>query len=251
VTQRRIFLTPEDLCSEGVTFPHKTAHYLRNVLRLKSGDCVEVLAGEQQCVIRLSVSRSGVVRGEIVESRLAEPCILEELTLAFSCVRPGPVEEILMHGTELGVSRFVPILSFRSNRRPRDIKKRWESIIAAAAAQSRRIQMPELSSPLNFDDFLESTPASATKILLSAALDAEPMLAFLENSSPGEVTILVGPEGGLSENELSKAVDIGFRPVSLGPGVLRTETAAVVAAATVTMARHRASIRCRTREDGS
>jgi len=202
---------------------------------------VEVFAGERQCVIRLTVPRSGEIRGEIVESKATELCLSEDLTLAFSCVRPGPVEEMLRHGTEVGVSRFVPIHTRRANRRPREIKERWESIVAAAAAQSRRTQVPALSSPLSFDVFIENASGSATKILLST--EAEPLLAFLENKSPCEVTILVGPEGGLYEAEQSKAVDAGFHPVSLGTGVLRAETAAVVAAAAVTMWRHWSEIR--------
>jgi len=211
---------------------------------------VEVFAGGRQCVIRLTVPRSGGITGEIVESNAAEPCLSEDLTLAFSCVRPGPVEEILRHGAEVGVSRFVPIITLRANRRPREIKERWKSIVAAAAAQSRRTQAPALSSPLSFDDFIENASVSATKILLSTASEAEPLLAFLENNSPCDVTLLVGPEGGLYEDEQAKAVDAGFHPVSLGIGVLRTETAAVVAAAAVTMWRHWSEIRCRIGQSG-
>ncbi|MBI4962170.1 MAG: 16S rRNA (uracil(1498)-N(3))-methyltransferase [Desulfomonile tiedjei] len=250
MTQRRIFLSPESLCREGIVFPRKTAHYLRNVLRLRSGDCVEVFAGERQCIIRLAASPGGELRGEIVESKPTDPCSAEELVLAFSCVRPGPVEEILRHGTELGVTRFVPILSTRANRRPPEIKPRWESIVAAAAAQSRRGQTPLLSSPSSFDDFIQGASASGTRILLSTDLDAEPLLAFLEKHAPCEIAILVGPEGGLETGEEMKAVEAGFHPVSLGAGVLRTETAAVVAAATVTMWRHWSESRGRKTQTG-
>jgi 16S rRNA (uracil1498-N3)-methyltransferase len=243
VTPRRIFLSPEELFQNEVTFPRKIAHYLRNVLRLKSGDYVEVLAGERQCKIRLTVHRTGEVRGEIVEFEAIERCVSEELTLAFSCIRPGPVEEILRHGTELGVSRFVPVLTLRANRRPREIKQRWGNIVAAAAAQSRRTRLPEVRSPLSFDDFLEATSDLATKILLSTSPDAEPILAFLGNYSACDVTILAGPEGGLDHTEVSKAIDAGFRPVSLGTGVLRAETAALVAAAAVAMVRQKSASR--------
>lgn len=238
MTIRRIFLTPENLCREGVSFPPKTAHYLRKVLRLKPGDFVEVFAGEQQCLIRLAASARGELRGEIIESKVAELCAAGELVLAFSCVRPGPVEQILRHGTELGVSRFVPLLPVRAHRRPAEVKQRWQSIVAAASAQSQRAHMPVLSPPLNFDDFIQKEPAPASKILLSTEYGAEPLLAFLEKNSPCDITILVGPEGGLSDEEKAKAIEAGFCPVSLGTGILRTETAAVVAAAAVGMWRH-------------
>lgn len=250
MTPRRVFLSPEDLCRDEVTFPRKTAHYLRNVLRLRTGDCVEVFSGQRRCVIRLTIPAGGEIRGEVIESKVTEPCVSEEITLAFSCVRPRPVEEILRHGTELGVSWFVPILAGRANRRPRETKQRWESIIVAAAAQSGRTQMPALSSPLSFIDFVEHSSASATKMLLSTESAAEPILAFLENHEPCEVTILVGPEGGLYEAEQSKAVDAGFHPVSLGTGVLRAETAAVTAAATVAFWRHWSADRRRIGERG-
>lgn len=229
MTRPRVFVHPQDTSSDTIVLSGRPAHYVHTVLRLKAGERLHVFDGYREYVVCLTASRHREIRGEIIETREAEVRPELEMTLAFSCVRPGPIEEILRHGTELGVSRFVPVLSRRTSRRPREKKQRWGSIIASAAAQSGRIALPELTPPITFDEFMKIAALFGKGLVLSRSEGAVPMPEVLEQEAPGRLTLLVGPEGGLDPVEETTAVETGFIPVELGPYVLRTETAALVA----------------------
>lgn len=235
---RRLFVTEEELCPDRVRFSGKQAHYLLRVLRLKPGDVVEVLDGRTASMVKLYSPSEGLLCGSILESHPVAATSEAGITLAFACVRPGPTEDILQHGTEAGITKFVPIVSLRSMRRPRELKDRWVSILAAAAAQSGQTRLPELTRPVSLGDFLASLADRPARLLLSPGADAVPILGCLEKSDPDEVVILAGPEGGFEVSEESSAVEAGFTRVSLGPGILRSETAAVVAAAAIGLWRH-------------
>ncbi len=99
---RRIFVLPEEFTPEGIKFSKQATKYLTQVLRLKAGDEIEVFDGRQKYLVRLVAASEGHIHGSIIESGLVEKPTRFEVVLAFSCVRPGPVEEILRHATELG-----------------------------------------------------------------------------------------------------------------------------------------------------
>ncbi len=231
----RIFISPENLSADRVAFSAPEARYLYKVLRLKPGDEVEICDGTRDYLIRLTSCNRSAVRGMIIER--GSPAKPEgiEIILGFSTVRPGPVQEILRHGTELGVARFVPVLSLRANRRPPERKQRWQTVVASASAQSGRSVLPEIDVPVPFEQFIEEERQGELRLLLSTRPEATPVLAALEDRVPQKVIILAGPEGGLVASEVKKAINAGFEPVSLGRGTLRSETAAVVAAGMVVL----------------
>jgi 16S rRNA (uracil1498-N3)-methyltransferase len=229
----RLFISPEEFSGDRVSFSPKDARYLYKVLRLRVGDSVEICDGTQDFLVRLTACNRDAVAGTVIESgSLAKPEEVE-IILGFSTVRPGPVQEILRHGTELGVTRFVPILSCRANRRPFEKKQRWETVVASASAQSGRSILPEIEVPVTFEKFIQREGREELRLLLSTGPEATPILKVLEERAPRKVMILAGPEGGLDVSEVKKAIDVGFEPVSLGRGVLRSETAAVLAAGMV------------------
>ncbi len=230
----KLFVSPEDFSADELLLSGKEAHYLHRVLRLKPGDQLEICDGTRDYLIRLTACNRKAVQGTVIESRSLDTPDGIEIILAFSTVRPGPVQDILRHGTELGVSCFVPILSLRANRRPQVKKDRWSAIVASASAQSRRSIMPEIEAPVTLDRFIEQDARrNESRLLLSISPEATPILAALEALAPRKVAILSGPEGGMDPSEEKKAIDAGFQPVSLGRGILRSETAAVVAAGTI------------------
>lgn len=226
----RICVAPEDVGVEWVVFSDRASHYLRNVLRLGLGDRVQAFDGTRECLVEVALSDKGSTAGRILEIRQEKARHTLGVILAVSCVRPGPFEEILRHGTELGISRFIPVLSARATRRPTEKKDRWESVVKAAAQQSGRVSCPEVEPPLGFERLLERQMGEHTRFILSLHERARPMIHVLAEDHPDRVLVLIGPEGGFDAAEEAKAFDGGFKPVSLGPGVLRTETAAVVAA---------------------
>ncbi len=245
----RIFISPEELSGDRVSFSGKDARYLYKVLRLRVGDKVEVCDGTRDFLIRLTACNRAAVKGTVVESGSVPKPLGIEIVLGFSTVRPGPIQEILRHGTELGVSRFVPILSLRASRRPSERKQRWETVVASASAQSQRRDLPEIEDPMTFEQFIQREGQEGVRLLLSTSPEAAPILAVLEERAPRKVIILAGPEGGLDASEVKEAIDVGFEPVSLGRGVLRSETAAVVAAGMVVLWHDWLKFRCSPPDD--
>lgn len=230
---RRVPISADELVGNTVVFSAPNARYLHRVLRLRPGDHLNAFYGECEYLVELSdVSRAGV-HGRVLEAELKPRDDALDVTLGFACVRPGPVEKILRHCTELGVSHFVPILSARANRKPENYKPRWRTIIAAATGQCGRIAVPDVEPPVSFTEFLRKHTTAATKILLSTSASAPPLLVLLDQERPTRVVLLVGPEGGLDEAEELQAVREGFHGAGLGSAVLRTETAAVAAAGVV------------------
>lgn len=226
----RIVISEKDFCGDHVRFTEEYARYVQKVLRLKAGDRVHVLHGGHQYLVRLEASgRTGMI-GHV--EQLLETAIedVPPIVLGFGCVRPGPFGEILRHGTELGVYRFAPLITARSNRKPVNRKERWELVVASAVAQSGRIVVPEVERPSPLDDFFYACRMSpSSKLVLTPAGEATSILACLKSMSPRGATILVGPEGGLTSFEETEAVGSGFLKVRLNDGTLRTETAALAA----------------------
>jgi len=146
-------------------------------------------------------------------------------------------ELVLQKLTELGANRIVPVESSHSatlEERDSQQKKshRWPDVISRAARQCRRAMLPELMSVASFTEALAETDAEL-KLMLYEGEASWTMTEGFGSLKPQSVALLIGPEGGFSAEEVMQARDAGFLPVSLGPRVLRTETAAIVATALV------------------
>lgn len=149
-------------------------------------------------------------------------------------------ELILQKVTEIGVSRIVPFVSRRSaTQEERDAgqKKshRWPEVVLRAAKQSRRGILPELYPVLSWD---EATYAAASADLKLILIEKAPwtLREALQGERPARVALLIGPEGGFDPAEAEEAQGLGFLPVSIGPRLMRTETAAIVGAALIQFA---------------
>ena len=212
------------------------AHQLRSVLRLEPGSMITLLDGSGTAfhteIVVLAADRATgcVVAQEPVES---EPGVA--LTLYQCVLKRERFEWVLQKGTELGVSRFVPVISSRTVVRPaaKLLPKydRWRAIIREAAEQSRRGRLPILESPLEWEEALAQ---GAGQRLLAWEEARGKESGFGDQLAVSDtVSLLIGPEGGISRDEAAAASDRGWRSVSLGPRILRAETAAVAAASIV------------------
>jgi 16S rRNA (uracil1498-N3)-methyltransferase len=156
------------------------------------------------------------------------------LTLAQALPEGTKMDWIIEKAVELGVSSVVPIAAQRSVVRlsaERAIKKieHWQGVIAAAAEQSGRNRIPHLSEPMNLNDWLAQQNLHF-RILLSPRAE-QPLSDWARHHPPQALSLLVGPEGGFSEQEEDAALAHGVIALSLGPRVLRTETAGLAAIA--------------------
>ena len=213
------------------------SHQLRHVLRLKKGNRITLLDGSGAAfptqIETLDAARAtGRVLGK--EPVQGEPGI--RLVLYQCVLKRERFEWVLQKGTELGVSRFVPVISSRTVVRPaaRLLSKyeRWRAIVREAAEQSRRGRLPVLENPLLWNKAV----VQGAGLRLLAWEEAGASSPRLESAvgEAEEVSLIVGPEGGISRDEAANAIDQGWLPLSLGPRILRAETAAV-AATTVVM----------------
>jgi 16S rRNA (uracil1498-N3)-methyltransferase len=158
-------------------------------------------------------------------------------------IRPERFEWMLQKGTELGASGFVPVQMSRSTAAEQATGRkleRWQKIIREAAEQSCRGKLPTLAAPLPFAQACEQAAASDLALLLwEGAPGEEParslraVLRAPRPAPPATIAVLSGPEGGISPEELTSASGHGIIPVSLGPRILRAETAPVAAATAI------------------
>jgi 16S rRNA (uracil1498-N3)-methyltransferase len=144
------------------------------------------------------------------------------------------LELVLQKTTELGAARLTPVLTARSvpvrdaAREGRRLE-RWQRIVTEATRQCGRAQVPQVDAPLPLAQALSQV--SAEMRLVAWEKGGRSLSSLAESFSPLSVAVLIGPEGGLEASEVALAQDFGFLPVTLGPRILRTETAGMVLAA--------------------
>jgi 16S rRNA (uracil1498-N3)-methyltransferase len=228
----RIFCEGPLAAGDEVKLPAAGAYHVARVLRMREGAPLilfDGMGGEYQAeIIR--------VEGDAVSARLMHqtPGTAEsplKVTLVQGVSRSERMDWTLQKATELGVSAIAPVLSARSVVRLDDkqaAKKQahWHAIVIGACEQCGRTRVPSVATPLPLRNYLATVKKEGLRLVLSPS--APGSLAGLA-SLPNKVELLIGPEGGLDDEELNAARTAGFTPVRLGPRVLRTETAAVVA----------------------
>lgn len=208
--------------------------HLLTVLRLKAGAALILFNGNGR---EFSARLEGAVKNRASVSVTAQqPARTESplnVTLVQGISRGERMDYTLQKAVELGVARIVPVTTERSVVRLDDKTSarkfaHWQNVIIGACEQSGRLLIPQLEEPLSFDQFLHALDSDDTlKLLLDASADTS--LRMLASPIGRKLMLLVGPEGGLSEGERTLALRSGFQGMRLGPRILRTETAGVVA----------------------
>jgi 16S rRNA (uracil1498-N3)-methyltransferase len=258
----RFFISPEAFASHPVVLTGDQAHQIRRVLRLRLGERVTLLDGQGYAYEAILIALDEAdVKFQVVKRSTIEGEPRTVITLYQAVLKGDNVAWVLQKGTEVGVARFVPMVCERNVVDDLDAvegkRERWQRIIQEAAEQSGRGRLPELapaelfrqavapphSPPLRQGGGVEFPPAAAggteeggLRLLawegerVSRLRDA---LAGCNFADGARIQIFVGPEGGFSEAEVALARRYGVQPVTLGPRILRAETAGVVAAAMI------------------
>lgn len=217
-----------------VDLPPEAAHHATKVLRMDEGDEVVLFDGRGgEWTGRLRrVGKAMAVALESFDDADREPPV--SITLAQGLPAADKMDWIAQKSVELGVARIVPVACRRSvirlsgERMERRVAH-WQAVAVAACEQCRRNRVPEVAPLVDLPQFLGNA-AGENGVRLILAPEAETRLAALPKPA-GPVTLLIGPEGGFEDGELAAAASAGFRAVSLGPRVLRTETAGLAALA--------------------
>jgi 16S rRNA (uracil1498-N3)-methyltransferase len=215
-----------------IVLPANAANHLVRVLRLREGAALLVFDGNGQ-EHHAEISR---IEGHKVSVRLGNKLSGNtesslRITLVQGVSRGERMDWTLQKATELGVSAIAPVLTARSVVRLDDKQadkklEHWQGVVIGACEQSGRRVVPMVHAPMSLRSYLSSHNKDGMRFVLSPTAPAS--LAGL-NSLSSKVELLIGPEGGLDDDEVMLAEQAGFTPVRLGPRVLRTETASVVA----------------------
>ena len=224
-----------------IALPEDVAHQARDVLRLAPGATLALLdgrGGEWNATL-VAMSRAGVhVRLGARLEAAGEP--RARVVLYQGLLKAAKFEWVLQKGTELGVAAFVPLRTERAVTSAEDVgaskRARWRRILTEATEQCGRARVPALAEPLALAEAARALSPDLLALIpwereRSTSLRAA--LASVAGDPAPEVHLFIGPEGGFAEAEVALARQHGARPVSLGPRILRAETAAMVAVALV------------------
>ncbi len=210
--------------------------HMRKVLRLAPGDAVTLLddsGWEHEGVIRSYAARSGEIA--ILKSFQPERESPLRVTLAQALGKGDKMDWVVEKATELGVAQIAPFVSSRTVPRLDEAgsekrRARWQKIALSAAKQSGRTKVPEIIELADFSTLVRHAWPCALKLLCWEG-ESQLNLTQLHRETPGVESLLlvIGPEGGLSPDEVAEATRNGFKSVGLGKRILRTETAALAA----------------------
>jgi 16S rRNA (uracil1498-N3)-methyltransferase len=227
----RVFTESTLKCNENVELPETASHHINKVLRMKPGQKIHVFNG-----------RGGYYEAEIsaVGKRAVTVIPLQyvseeresnlKITLVQGISRGQRMDYTIQKAVELGVMQIVPLVTEFSNvnleeNRVQNRLRHWRSIIINSCEQCRRTRIPEIITPVLYSDWIYRDP-HPVKIILVPGFERN-MKAL--NPADPVLSLLSGPEGGLSKAEISNAIGAGYQAVGLGPRILRTETAAITA----------------------
>jgi 16S rRNA (uracil1498-N3)-methyltransferase len=229
----RVFHSAPLKGKERVALDAVAAKHLLTVLRLKPGAEFVLFDGsgfEYGAVLELADKKQALVKilkvhGPVVESPL-------HVTLVQGVSRGERMDYTVQKAVELGVTAIVPVLTGRSVVKLDEAgaeKKRghWQAVATSACEQSGRVRVPDVALPEPLSNYLGKQREHGLRLLLDPM--AESGLDGFGRPADAKVSLLVGPEGGLSDQEIALAGQAGFKGMRLGPRILRTETAALVA----------------------
>ena len=231
---RRFFVAPEAVQDDIVQFDAELARHMGKVLRLTAGEQVTVSTGGGTAyLVELTEFQKDAVTGRILErmENLQETAI--EVVLFQGMPKGDKLELIIQKCTELGVSAVVPVETSRSvvhldSGKAAKKLERWQKIAQEASQQSKRVQVPTVGPYYNWKQFLQHlSEQNGLTIVFWEDEQTQSLKALLRSQAekPQRINLVVGPEGGLSEEEVEQLRALGAVSASLGKRILRTETA--------------------------
>lgn len=234
------YVPPDKITGDSIDLPAAEARHATKVLRMRKGDAAVVVDGcgmAYRGILEKAGPKGGIIAVHQTVRNLGEPLV--KLTLAAGLSTADKFDTVVQKATELGVSRIVPLTCSRAKvkvddpKRAESKRKRLLKVAVAAMKQCRRSVCPAIEAPTPVGDFLSEAAAYESAIVFDPRPAHQPLDAVLDRRGIRRIAVLVGPESGLSGEEVSAAQSAGFSPVSLGARILRTETAAPVACALV------------------
>lgn len=234
----KFFVQPEELSGDTLTLTGENAQHAK-VLRLKPGEEVFICDGEgNECICRVETAAPGAFELTVLQRRQSTTEAAVRVSVYMAFPKSDKLEHVIQKATELGAYEIVAFPSSRCVSTPdeKSLKKklvRWQKIAASAAEQSGRGRIPEIVVLPSFAAALERAAQCDKALMFYENEHAATLKMALESGEFKTVSLLTGPEGGLSEKEVAQARDAGMQVCTLGSRILRCETAPLCALSVV------------------
>ena len=236
---RRFYIEADQMNGQAAEITGTEARHIRTVLRMQPGDRLELVDGSGYAYdSRIQSISEDQIQVEVLGRYPTAAESSLELSIALGFLKDKKMDVLVRHLTELGITRFIPMWTARAVARPPEKRiasrmERWQSIAKEAVKQSQRGRTPEIARPLTFNEALDLGSQSDKRLIFWEQADAALLPEAAAQPNVSSVFILLGPEGGFTEKEARLAIDKGFSPLTMGPRILRAETAAITACALI------------------
>ena len=228
----RFFAGNENFSGDSVVLTGTDASHIRNVLRLKAGDNIQVLDGKGSLyLVQLTDVKAQLVKGEIISSEKVNTESPLKIHLGQSLIKGNKFDDVLRKSVELGVETITPLMTERTVVKSDSDKKiaRWQKIAKESCKQCGRSSIPNVSkSVIKLDVFCQQRSEADLKLMFWELESENGLKDINPEKPPSSVSVLIGPEGGFTIEEVKTARSHGFQMVGLGPRILRAETAPLV-----------------------
>ena len=227
----RIYTSANLTVGTEIDLDEGAARHLTSVLRMSLGQQLTLFNGQGgEYAAQLTKAKKGhasVTISDFIDSSRESPL---NLHLAIGVSRGERMDWIVQKATELGINQITPLFTSRcevklNGQRLEKRLKHWQQVAISACEQSQRNSIPRINAAINLEEWLLSCE-SVLKLVLHHR--TEKRLADMNNAS-NNIALLIGPEGGLSDTEIERAIEASYQPLAIGPRVLRTETAPLAA----------------------
>jgi len=238
MTRRRIIIQEKDIHQGHLKLSPDQCHYLIDVLRSCSGDTIEAVTSDTQKIYQavLTIDKnkgpSAIITG--CQSKAEQTM---QLTLIQGLPKGPKMDLIIQKGTEIGIHRFIPFTSRRSIPKisEKAIPKlnRWKKIAQEASRQCRRPDVPIITPPASIHQLEPIFQQNELNLILWESEADQSIKTILRDHPAASLSVTIGPEGGLTHQEIEILIKYGGIPVTIGSNILRTETAAIAVAAMI------------------
>lgn len=235
----RFFVGPDQIGENNIWIDGPDVKHISGALRLEEDDKIEVVCQGEVYLSRISKIGKDEIELDILEKKEAKNEPEMEITLYQGLAKGSRMDYVIQKGTEVGISKFYSVSTDRSIVRINNDKKkntrleRWQKIADEAGKQCKRDILPRVEDIIEFDELLEILRGRKNVLIPYEEESDNGIKEKLKDIDGKEIDIVIGPEGGFSRDEIEALKEIGGITISLGPRILRTETAGLITAAVI------------------
>ena len=231
----RFFVEESQIKDHIIEVTGQDVRHIRDVLRLQEEAVIEICNG-QGMDYQVAITHIGqdLIKTKVLEQSFSKAEPETKITLFQSLVKGDKFEWVIQKAIEIGVQQIVPmqttycVSKMDKSKKSKTKVKRWNKIAQSAAKQSGRGIIPQVANPVSFKEALELSKEMDFACIAYEKEDRTNLKSYIEGSRGKKISVLIGPEGGFSKEEIDQAQEAHVQAITLGPRILRSETASIV-----------------------